>query len=73
MTVQTLVLALGLVLIFEGLVFVLAPRRLDEVLRMLAEMPVEARRMIGLVAVVIGAILITVAAIIGSGSANPWP
>lgn len=61
MTLQTLVLALGLVLIFEGLVFALAPRRLDEILRILADMPFDARRLIGVLALVAGVVLITVA------------
>lgn len=61
MTVWTLVLALGLVLIFEGLVFVLAPRRIEELLRMFADLPVETRRLIGLVALAIGGVLVTLA------------
>ncbi len=67
MSVQTLVLALGLVLIFEGLVFVLAPRRMEELLRMLTDLPVEARRMIGLIALVIGALVVRFAGLLGSG------
>ena len=62
---QTLVLALGLVLVFEGLVFALAPRRLEDLLRMLADIPVEARRIIGFVALVIGAILVTLSGLLG--------
>ncbi len=64
MSVQTLVLAIGLVLIFEGLVFALAPRRIEEFLRILAALPVEARRMIGLVALSIGAVLVTLSSMI---------
>ena len=67
MTVQTLVLAVGLVLIFEGLVFALAPRRIEDLLRMLASMPVEVRRMIGLVALVIGALVVTASRLLGGG------
>lgn len=66
MTLQTLVLALGLVLIFEGLVFALAPRRLDEILRILAEMPFDARRLIGILALVAGIVLITIARMMGA-------
>lgn len=66
MTLQTLVLALGLVLIFEGLVFALAPRRLDEILRVLAEMPFDARRLIGILALVGGIVLITIARMMGA-------
>lgn len=66
MTISTLVLALGLVLIFEGLVFALAPRRIEDILRLLAAMPVETRRMIGFLALVIGALLATAAQILGA-------
>ncbi len=61
MTLQTVILALGLVLIFEGLVFALAPRRLDELLRALADLPFDARRMIGILAIIAGLVVITVA------------
>jgi uncharacterized protein YjeT (DUF2065 family) len=63
MTLHTLVLALGLVLVFEGLVFVLAPRRIEDILRLLSNMPIEARRMIGLVALVLGAVLVTLSSL----------
>ena len=49
---------LGLVLVFEGLVMALLPRRLDELVRMLAEMPIETRRTLGLAAMMAGIILI---------------
>ncbi len=65
MTLQTIVLAIGLVMIFEGLVFALAPRRIEEILRMLTDMPVEARRMIGMVALALGAGVVTVSGMIG--------
>ncbi len=65
MTFQTLVLAIGLVLVFEGLVFALAPRRIEDFLRLLAGLPIEARRMIGLVALVLGAGLVTVSQLLG--------
>lgn len=67
MTLHILVLALGLVLVFEGLVFVLAPRRIEDILRMLAAMPIEARRMIGLVALVLGAVLVVVSGLLRAG------
>ncbi|WP_367120426.1 DUF2065 domain-containing protein [Roseinatronobacter sp.] len=67
MTLQTLVLAIGLVLVFEGLVFVLAPRRIEDILRLLASLPVEARRMIGLVALVIGAVVVTLSGMLSTG------
>ena len=66
MTLHTLVLALGLVLVFEGLVFVLAPRRIEDILRLLESMPIEARRMIGLVALVLGAVLVVLSGILAA-------
>ncbi|MFN7002843.1 MAG: DUF2065 domain-containing protein [Roseinatronobacter sp.] len=67
MSAQTILLALGLVLIFEGLVFALAPRRLDDILRMLADLPFDARRLIGILALVTGAVLIIFAGMMGGG------
>lgn len=58
---STVVLALGLVLCVEGLVFALAPSRLEEALRLLAELPVDTRRLLGLGALAIGVALIWVA------------
>lgn len=59
--IETLFLGIGLVLIIEGLVFALAPSRLEEVLEMLRQLPVEARRLIGLGAVTLGLIFLWVA------------
>ncbi|MFT6911833.1 MAG: hypothetical protein ACJAQW_000429 [Paracoccaceae bacterium] len=53
----TLVLAFGLVLVIEGLVLALAPSRLEDLLVRLAEIPVEARRVMGLLAISIGLII----------------
>ncbi|TVP71124.1 MAG: DUF2065 domain-containing protein [Rhodobacteraceae bacterium] len=58
---QTVILALGLVLIFEGLVFALAPRRLDDLLRAMADLPFDARRMIGVLAITAGLVVIVLA------------
>ncbi|WOI55654.1 DUF2065 domain-containing protein [Palleronia sp. LCG004] len=51
---EFVVLSIGLVLIFEGLVFALAPSRLEDLLDALRLVPVEARRLIGLLALVAG-------------------
>ena len=59
--IATVLLALGLVLVIEGLVFALAPSRLDELLARLAEIPVEARRTMGLLAVTVGGIIAWIA------------
>jgi uncharacterized protein YjeT (DUF2065 family) len=51
-------LALGLVLAVEGLVLALAPRRIEDALRVVAAMAVEQRRMIGLGALALGVVLV---------------
>lgn len=56
--IGTLFLGFGLVLIIEGLVFALAPSRLEDVLEMLRRLPIEARRVIGLGAVTVGLFLL---------------
>jgi uncharacterized protein YjeT (DUF2065 family) len=52
--------ALGLAMCLEGLVFALAPTRLEDILRRLAEMPVDVRRLLGLLTLVLGVALLTV-------------
>lgn len=54
-------LALGLVLVVEGLVLALAPRRLEDMLMMLAQMVPEQRRLIGLAALACGIVMIWLA------------
>ena len=58
-------LALGLVLVVEGLVFALAPSRLEELLAFVARMPVETRRLIGLTALALGVVLVALARQLG--------
>ena len=55
----TLLLALGLVFILEGLVLALAPSRIEQILAMLAAMPEETRRLVGLLAITTGGIVLT--------------
>ena len=55
---EYILLGLGLVLIFEGLVVALLPKRLDDILKMLSEMPIETRRTLGLAAMAAGILLI---------------
>jgi uncharacterized protein YjeT (DUF2065 family) len=59
MSLTTIALALGLVLVLEGLVFALAPSRIEDLLRMMAQLPLDARRMIGALAIVLGVLVIT--------------
>lgn len=56
-----LLLGLGLVLVIEGLVFALAPNRLEDLLDALRQMPTDMRRMLGLGAVAAGVLLIWLA------------
>jgi uncharacterized protein YjeT (DUF2065 family) len=62
----TILLALGLVLCVEGLVFALAPSRLDDVLAMLRQIPAETRRLIGLGALALGVALVWLAKSLGA-------
>ncbi|NBB96789.1 MAG: DUF2065 family protein [Alphaproteobacteria bacterium] len=64
MTFSTLVLALGSVLVLEGLVFALAPSRIEDLLKALAQLPESARRLIGALALVLGVALITLSGVI---------
>ncbi len=57
----TVILAVGLVLCFEGLAFALAPARLEEFLRIFSRIPVDTRRFIGLGALAIGVLLVWIA------------
>ena len=52
------VLALGLVLAVEGLVLALAPRRVEDALRVLASLGLDQRRLIGLGALTLGVVLV---------------
>jgi uncharacterized protein len=56
--VSEILLALGLVLAVEGLVLALAPRRIEDALRMIAALGVDQRRMIGLGALAFGVLLV---------------
>lgn len=51
-------LALGLVLIVEGLAYALAPSLIERVLEMLRSLPEAMRRQIGILAMVMGLLLV---------------
>ncbi|MBK0326737.1 DUF2065 domain-containing protein [Rhodobacteraceae bacterium F11138] len=59
-------LALGLVLIVEGLAWVLAPSLIEQLLEMLRNLPESARRQIGGLAIVSGLILLWLANWLGA-------
>ena len=54
----TILLGLGLVLVFEGLVFALAPSRLEDLIKIIADTPLETRRADGLAAIALGVLLV---------------
>lgn len=56
-----LLLGLGIVLAFEGLVLALAPKRIEEAMAVFARLNVETRRGIGLAALALGVLLIALA------------
>lgn len=58
-------LALGLVLIVEGLVYVLAPGLVERMLEALRSIPLDARRTFGLAAIAAGAALVWLAKSLG--------
>ena len=61
-----ILLAIGLVLCVEGLVFALAPSRLEEILETLRNISPDSRRLIGLGALAIGVALIWIAKALGA-------
>jgi uncharacterized protein YjeT (DUF2065 family) len=61
-------LALGLVLVVEGLVWALAPRMIEDLLVALQAMSIEARRLAGLAALSAGVALVWAARILGGAS-----
>ena len=58
-------LALGLVLIVEGLAYVLAPSLVEDLLAGLQSLSIVTRRLIGLAALVCGVALVWLAASVG--------
>lgn len=52
------ILALGLVLAVEGLVLALAPRRIEDALRLIIAMGIDQRRTVGLLALALGVVLV---------------
>ncbi|MEM1273415.1 MAG: DUF2065 domain-containing protein [Pseudomonadota bacterium] len=65
MSFAAILLGIGMVFVIEGLVFALAPSRLDDLVRLLAQIPFEARRLIGLIAVFFGVLIVSWALSLG--------
>lgn len=62
---EAILLGIGMVLVIEGLVFALAPSRLDELVRLISQIPMDTRRMIGLAAMTFGAVIVSWAISLG--------
>lgn len=58
---QTAILAIGLVLVIEGLAYALAPSLIERMLEAMRQMSLEDRRMMGLIAMAIGVALVGIA------------
>jgi uncharacterized protein YjeT (DUF2065 family) len=58
-------LALGLVLVVEGLVYALAPSLVEDLLAAMRAMTLEQRRLVGLLAIALGLCLIVAARALG--------
>lgn len=59
-------MAIGLVLVIEGLAFALAPSRLEDLLALIAGLSQDRRRMIGLIAMASGVAIIWLARSLGA-------
>lgn len=64
--IATAFLALGLVLVVEGLVYALAPSLVEQMLVALRAIPPEARRTLGLLALVAGLALVWLGKTLGA-------
>ncbi|VAW04918.1 Putative inner membrane protein YjeT (clustered with HflC) [hydrothermal vent metagenome] len=64
--IENAFLAVGLVLIVEGLVYALAPSLVEQMLEALREMPIDSRRMLGLGALTVGLALVWAAKTLGA-------
>ena len=58
MTGQDILTGAALVLVIEGLVYALAPSLVERLLEALREMPIEARRTLGMLTLVTGLIVL---------------
>lgn len=59
--ISTILFALGLVLILEGLVYALAPSLIEELLKALQNLPIPKRRQMGILVIALGVVLIVMA------------
>jgi len=66
MIIATALLALGLVLIVEGLVYALAPSLVEDLLAALKSLSIDQRRLVGLAALALGIVLVAMARALGA-------
>ncbi|MVO16126.1 DUF2065 domain-containing protein [Parasedimentitalea huanghaiensis] len=59
-------LALGLVLVVEGLAYVLAPSLVERLLEMMRQLALDERRRVGVLAIVLGVTLLWIAHQLGA-------
>ena len=64
--IETIFLALGLVLIVEGLVYALAPSLVEQLLAALRTLTEDQRRLLGLASLAIGLVLVWCAKMLGA-------
>ncbi len=64
--IENALLAVGLVLVVEGLVYALAPSLVEQMLEALRQMPIDNRRMLGLGALSVGLVLVWAAKALGA-------
>lgn len=64
--IETAFLALGLVLLVEGLAYVLAPSLIERMLEAMREIPEPARRIIGGLAMIAGLLFVWIAKNLGA-------
>lgn len=57
----TVLLAIGLVFVIEGLALALAPKRIEDLLAIFAAMRQDQRRVLGLASVTFGVVVVAVA------------
>ena len=63
---NVILLALGLVLVVEGLALALAPSRIEDALRLLVALGRDRRRMLGLGGLALGIVLIWIARLLAA-------
>jgi hypothetical protein len=64
---EAILLGLAMALVIEGLVLALAPRRLEDLMAMISQIPFETRRMIGLICVGLGVVAVGVVRVVFGG------